>query len=76
VCGFNATAVNEYGMLYGEVLMFCTRVTCMKITSTCIHKGCVGDVSYSWLDHSHIHLKIIWILTEKAFVLTYAYIEP
>jgi hypothetical protein len=39
VCGFNAAAANEYDMLHGEVLMFCIRVTCIKITSTCIHKG-------------------------------------
>jgi hypothetical protein len=39
VCGFNAVAVNKYDMLHGEVIMFYIRVTYMKITSTCIHKG-------------------------------------
>jgi hypothetical protein len=56
--------------------MFCITVACMKITSTSIYKGWVWDIPHSWLDHSHILIKIIWIVMYKAFILTYADIKP
>jgi hypothetical protein len=31
--------VERHNMLHREVLMFYIRVTCMKITSICIHNG-------------------------------------
>jgi hypothetical protein len=53
-------AANEYGMLDGEIPMFCIRVKCMQMRSTYIHKGCVIDVPHSWLDHFDISLVHIW----------------